>query len=251
MNFKTMIMKTKRWKLTIALCAVLPLFIFSGCEEYVIGINGQGEIVEQTVILDDFDGFVSGIAADIYVTQGDHQEVVIKAQQNIIDNIDLDRVYDGIWTIRYHQWVGYSKPVEIYITVPTLTQAAISGSGDIFGLTPFTDLDKLTLRISGSGSIDLDTESKALDVSISGSGDLRLAGQTDDLDLTVSGSGSLKGTNLVATRADLRISGSGNARLEVEDFLRVVVSGSGDVNYSGNPELDIHISGSGSVIHGF
>lgn len=235
----------------LASCAVLPLFLFSGCEEYVIGINGQGEIVEETVILDDFDGFVSGIEADIYVTQGDRQEVVIRAQQNIIDNIDLDRVYDGTWTIRYHQWVGYSKPVKIYITVPTLTQAAISGSGDIFGLTPFTDLDQLTLRISGSGNIDLETESKALDASISGSGDLYLAGQTDDFDLTVSGSGSLKGTNLVATRADLRISGSGNARLRVEDFLRVVVSGSGDVNYAGNPELDVHISGSGTVIHGF
>jgi hypothetical protein len=251
MKIKMKNMKTKEWKSAIALFAVIPLLLFSGCEEYVIGINGQGEIVEETVILDDFDGFVSGIAADIYVTQGDRQEVVIRAQQNIIDNIDLDRVYDGIWTITYHQWVGYSKPVKIYITIPTLTKAAISGSGDIYGVTPFTDLDDLILRVSGSGNIDLETESASLDVSVSGSGDLKLSGITDDLDLVVSGSGNLKAMGLVTRRADLRISGSGSARLKVEDFLRVYVSGSGDVIYEGNPELDIHISGSGTVIRGF
>ncbi|MFH0761640.1 MAG: head GIN domain-containing protein [Bacteroidota bacterium] len=244
-------MKTKKWELTIALCAVLPLFLFSSCEEYVIGINGQGEIVEQTVILDDFNGFVSGIAADIYITQGDQQEVVIRAQQNIIDNIDLDRVYDSIWAIRYKQWVGYCKPVKIYITIPTLTRAGISGSGGIFGETPFINLDQLNLNISGSGSIDLETESKAIDAGISGSGDLKLSGQTEDLDMVVSGSGSLKGTNMFTTRADVKISGSGHARLNVEEFLRVVVSGSGNVIYSGDPELDIHICGSGTVIHGF
>lgn len=243
-------MTTKKWKPMIALCAILPLIVFSGCEEYVIGINGQGEIVEQTVILDDFTGFISGISADVYVSRGDQQEVVIKAQQNIIDNIDLDRVYDGVWTIRYHQWVGYCKPVKIYITLPELTKAGISGSGSVLGLTPFDSLNHLDLNISGSGSIDLETTSKTLDAGISGSGDLKLAGFTDDLDLTVSGSGSLRGTNLVATRADIRISGSGNARLTVDEFLRVVISGSGDVNYAGNPEMDVHISGSGSVIHG-
>ena len=245
------IMKTKKWKWTIALCAVLPMVLVSCCHDYLIGINGQGEIVEETVILDDFNGFVSGIAADIYLTQGDQQEVVIKAQQNIIDNIDLDRVYDGIWTIRYYQWVGYSKPVKIYITIPTLTKAGVSGSGDIVGLTSFTGLDQLNLAISGSGSIDLDTESNSLDAAVSGSGDLRLSGLTGKFGLVISGSGSMNGNDLVSKNADVRISGSGNAWLTVEEFLRVVISGSGDVNYSGNPEVDVHISGSGEVNHGF
>jgi hypothetical protein len=243
-------MKTKMWRMMIAAIVILPMTLVSCHDEFFLGINGQGEIVEETVSLDDFDGFVSGISADIYLTQGDHQEVVIKAQQNIIDNIDLDRIESGIWTIRYHEMVRFSKPVKIYITIPTLTKAGVSGSGEITGLTPFTNLDLLKLSISGSGSMDLDTESKEMDVTISGSGDLKMAGKTDNLYLKVSGSGGFHGMDLVTKSAELTISGSGNARLTVEDYLQVLVSGSGDVYYYGSPELNVHISGSGSVVRG-
>jgi hypothetical protein len=238
------------WKLMIAAIVVLPMALVSCHDEWMIGISGQGEIVEQTIILDNFDGFVSDIPADIYLTQGDNQEVVFKAQQNIIDNIELERVDGGIWTIRYHQLVRYSKPVKIYITIPTLTKAGINGSCNITGLTSFTGLDQLKLFISGSGNIDLDFDSQKLNATISGSGNLNLSGTTDQVNLIVSGSGSFHGMDLATPRAELTITGSGSARITVEEFLKVNVTGSGNVYYDGNPELDVHVSGSGSVSRG-
>lgn len=243
-------MKTKLWKFLITLMVILPLALVSCHDDYMIGIRGQGEIEEETISVDDFDGFLSAISADIFLKQGDRQEVVIEAQQNIIDNIDLDRIDNGIWTIRYHQMVRYAKPVKIYITIPTLTKAGISGSGEITGLTPFTGLDRLRLLVSGSGSIDLETESTEVDAAISGSGDLRMAGKTGEFSLLVSGSGSFHGSDLVTTSADLTLSGSGSARLTVEEFLHVMVSGSGYVYYYGDPDVDAHVSGSGRVIRG-
>jgi len=243
-------MKTKMWKSMIAAIVILPMTLVSCHDEWMPGISGQGEIVEQTVSLDDFDGFVSGIAADIYLTQGDRQEVVIRAQQNIIDDIDLSRVENGIWTIHFDHLVRYSRPVKIYITIPTLTKAAVSGSGNVTGLTRFTGLDQLKLNISGSGGMDLDTDSREVDATITGSGDFRMEGRTDQVNLTVTGSGSFHGTDFMTPRADLTISGSGSARLTVEDYLQVRVTGSGNVYYYGNPELDVHVSGSGNVTHG-
>ncbi len=238
----------KNRKLTIALAAILPLALLSCQDEFFHSVTGQGEIVSQTVSLDDFTGFASTIAADIYVTQGDKQEVVIEAQQNIIDNIDLDRIDHGIWTIHYHEMVRYSKPVKIHITVPTLTFAAISGSGKIEGVTRFDDLDNLKLVISGSGTIDLETYSDAIDAVISGSGDLLLSGKTKKLMLLISGSGGLYAGQLLSPQAEITISGSGSARVNADESLQVLVTGSGNVYYTGNPELDIHVSGSGKVV---
>jgi hypothetical protein len=242
-------MKTSILKTWIIALIILPMTLVSCHDEFFIGISGQGDVTEETLYVDEFNGFISTIAADIYLTQGDKQEVVIEAQQNIIDNINLDRLDDGIWTIGYHRPVISAKPVKIYITIPTLTKAAISGSGDLKGLTPFTGLDNLKLMISGSGSMDLETESNKMDVVISGSGDIKITGETGNLDLLISGSGSFQGSDLVTTKADLTISGSGGARVAVEDFLQVFVSGSGSVYYSGNPEIDVRVSGSGRVIH--
>jgi hypothetical protein len=241
-------MKTKMWKMMIATIVILPMALVSCQDEWMPGISGQGEIVEQAISPDDFNGFVSALSADIYLTQGETREVIVKAQQNIIDNIETDRVEGGIWTIRYHEPVRFAKPVKIFITIPTLSVAAISGSGEITGLTRFTGLDQLKLFISGSGGITLDADSKSAELAISGSGDMTMAGGTDKVNLIISGSGSFRGSDLVTPRAEMIISGSGSTRITVEEFLQVLVSGSGNVYYTGNPELDVHVSGSGSVV---
>jgi len=242
-------MKTKMWKMMIAAIVILPMTLSSCHDDFRFGINGVGEIEEQTVTLEQFDGFVSTIPVDVYLTQGDHQEVVIAAQGNIIDNIELEHVDGGIWTIRYHEPVQFAKPVKIYITMPTLTKAAIVGSGSVIGETDFTGLDQLELHITGSGDMDLYTESDELNTIISGSGDIRLSGKTDKLKMVITGSGNFHGKDLQTGEADLTISGSGSSRLSVSEFLQVLITGSGNVYYTGNPEVDLHVSGSGGVIH--
>jgi hypothetical protein len=243
-------MKTKMWKMMLIALVIIPMALVSCHDDLMIGISGHGEIVEETIQVNEFTGFVSAIAADIYLKQGDTQEVVIVAQQNIIDNIDIERFDNGVWTIGYRDIVRYAKPVKIYITVPYLTKAVISGSGNVTGLTPFVDLDRLMLFISGSGSMDLDVESNEVDAAISGSGNIQLIGEIEKVELLISGSGSLRAADLVTKRADLTISGSGGARISVEEFLNVHVSGSGNIYYYGSPEIDVHVSGSGSVIRG-
>jgi len=239
-------MKTKICKPLAVVCGLLPL-LFASCSDYYIpGINGEGEIVESTVYLDDFDGFVSTIGADIFLTQGDTQEVVIRAQENIIDNIVLD-VNRGIWTIEYYEWVHHAKPVKIFITIPDLTKAAVTGSGNITGVTPFYNLGRLELAISGSGDFDLETESNEVDVRVSGLGNFELAGETKFLDILISGSGNIDAFDLETEEAEITISGSGNAFVDVEDYLNVMISGSGSVFYRGTPEIDSHITGSGTV----
>ncbi len=230
-----------------AVLTILP-FLLVSCEDgFFGGIDGEGDIVQATISVDDFDGFVSTIAADIYISQGDIFEVTMTAQQNIIENLDTDWVRDGIWTIKYNHWVRHTKPVKIYITVPELTKIGLSGSGEITGETPFVGLDRISLSISGSGKIDLDSESDEMDLSISGSGDMYLAGVTGMLDCSISGSGSVNAFDLVTDEGDIHISGSGNARVNVEESLKVSISGSGGVYYRGNPYVDAHVSGSGEV----
>ncbi len=239
-------MKTISWRILVAVMAAMPMTMVSCDDDIFPGITGHGEVIESVMILDDFNGFVSAIGADIYLAQGDKQEVVVKAQSNIIDNIELD-VFNGIWAIKYDRWVHHSKPVVIYITVPNLTKAAISGSGDIRGTNRFTGLQNLNLTISGSGSIFLDSESRSVDAVISGAGDFNLEGLTDELVILVSGSGDIDAFDLQTKETGITITGSGNAYLSVSEYLKVHISGSGNVYYRGTPEIETHVSGSGKV----
>jgi len=233
-------------KSSIAVLAILTIGFTSCTDEYVPGITGEGEIIEASLYPDDFTGFVCAIAADVYLTQGAMQEVVVKAQENIIDNIRM-HVSNGIWLIEYRNLVFRAEPVKIFITVPDLTKAAISGAGSIVGLSAFKNLGHLDLVISGAGDMDLETESEELEVRITGAGDMDLRGSTEYLDVSITGTGNINAFNLPTREAEILISGSGNVRVDVEDYLTVTISGSGSVFYQGNPEVDLLITGTGTV----
>lgn len=239
-------MKTNVKNYLLIILVALP-FLFTSCEDGFIGISGEGEVVQATLDVSDFEGFNNNIAADIYVSQGDDYEVVVEAQENIIDNLNIDDIDQGIWKIKYYRPVRWAKPVKIYVTLPYLTHARINGSGDIIGENVFTDIEKLDLTIAGSGKIDLEAYSEEVNIQILGSGDVYVTGECDILDCAISGSGSIHAFNMTAYEADVDVSGSGNSKLNVEDSLNVHISGSGSVIYRGNPYVDSRILGSGSV----
>ncbi len=243
----------------------LSTLIFSGCAHSLFGIKGIGNTITQEVIIENFDKIDMTIDADVVFIKGDVQKVEIEGQQNIIDNIKT-KVKSGKWYIEYYKNVSKHEPVTIYITIPEITEIIISGSGDIYSDDTF-DTDDLTLKIPGSGNIDLSVNSDDVDLSISGSGNIYLSADSEDVNVSISGSGNicLKGGTIkqdisisgsgdyncfsfFSKKTDVNISGSGSCEVLVQDDLFVRISGSGNVYYRGDPTINSVISGSGDVI---
>ena len=213
---------------------------FFGCED------GEGPIVSEEINLTDFDGVELSISADVFITQGPVQTVVIEGQQNIIDEVDRS-VRNGIWEIEFDDCVDSSEDLKVFITMPNVTSLRISGSGNIVSENVLV-IDDVSLVISGSGDMDIAMEADDIDSRISGSGRVTLEGIADDVEFEISGSGDYKTFGLEVSRADIEIRGSGDAEVYVIDELDVKITGSGDVFYKGNPSLDVEITGSGEVI---
>ena len=124
----------------------------------------------------------------------------------------------------WSKWRG--EKVRIYITAPNIEHIAVSGSGNI----------------------KVDVETDDLEGKVSGSGNMDLKGIARNTIFSVSGSGNLDAENLAADNCQVKISGSGNCRVQVKDNLVSKISGSGKVYYSGDPEKIINnSSGSGSL----
>jgi hypothetical protein len=210
------------------------------------GIKGEGAKVKKTLELADFSGFTMAISGNVYLKQGSKQSVIVEAQQNIIDNI-LTQVTDKEWKIKFDKNVRNHDGIKVFITLPTLTKAYVSGSGDIIGETKFTGLGNLMTGISGSGNINLAVEAKDIEGKISGSGSVKLTGSANGLTIGISGSGDFIADGLKSQSGTISISGSGDCTVDAQDALTVKVSGSGDVKYKGRPRLSAKVSGSGEV----
>ncbi|MCB0655363.1 MAG: DUF2807 domain-containing protein [Saprospiraceae bacterium] len=208
-------------------------------------ISGEGPVVEKTLSLDEFNSLGLAISGTVHLTQGSRQEVRIKAQQNIIDNIKQE-VRNGKWNIGFEQNVRKHEAIHIYVTMRDIRQLAVSGSGSIIGEQGIQSKD-IDLAVSGSGDIKLDLQAEEANLSISGSGNILLAGKATTTEVTISGSGNVRALDFTTNGCSVSIAGSGNCEVDVRDDLNVHVSGSGSVLYEGTPSIKSAIAGSGKV----
>ena len=207
---------------------------------------------QQTLDLDTFTGVKLGLPANLYIKQGSPQKVVIEASNEVMEHINAE-INDNILYLVKHdndsrwwsKWRG--EKVRIYITAPNIGHIAASGSGNIESENMLRT-ESLYVRVSGSGNIKVEVEADDLEGKVSGSGNMDLKGIARNTIFSVSGSGNLDAENLAADNCQVKISGSGNCRVQVKDNLVSKISGSGKVYYSGDPEKIINnSSGSGSL----
>lgn len=220
-------MKITKFLFSTVLLSLMFTFSFAQSSWNATGMKGEGPVVKKELDLNKFTSLGLAISADVYLRQGSSQKVVVEGQQNIIDNIETD-VKNGSWNIEFDKKVKNHDKLVLYITMTTLENVAIAGSGDIEGENAFTNLGELNVSISGSGNIELEGDAKRTNVSIAGSGDVKMKDmRTGDCSVNIAGSG------------DCQIYASGK--------LDVSIVGSGDVYYGGQPKVSTSIIGSGDV----
>ncbi len=244
-NFLAMVRLNRMMIAGLLLSAPL---IFQSCRKVV----GEGPVVTEIRTTGNFSGIDMSISGELYYTQGADYKVEIKAQQNILNEIEA--VVSGTTLkIKEKSHNVNLKPddrIVVNITAPDVNSLSVSGSGNIHATTPI-EPNILALNISGSGGINLsEVVSSSLNATVSGSGNIfigagTVAGQT----LRVSGSGNIDVVGVSGQTATATISGSGNIKLFPSQSLHAKIAGSGNVYYKGTPAITSEVSGSGSIVH--
>ncbi|MBU1012898.1 MAG: DUF2807 domain-containing protein [Bacteroidetes bacterium] len=224
------------------LILILGLILFTSCD----CIEGEGPTVSETRNVSNFDAIELEASANVFITKSDNFEIKIKGQQNILD-ILRTRLRGRTLVIEYDEaCVMNSRSLEIFISMPEITEIQIDGSGEVESEDVFI-MDDLYLGVSGSGSIELEIKSTRVEAEINGSGSVFLTGETDRFISSIRGSGDIKASRLKAGRAKVHIGGSGSTYIYALDDLDVGISGSGNVNYLGDPSINTKVNGSGNV----
>ncbi len=238
-------------KNSIFIFSIIALLALQSCED-IFNSNCEpvtGDVIEQEIALAPFSKISVEIAANVFISKGETQEVRIEAAESIINEIETD-VNNGEWDIEFDNCLKQrnNQTVKIYITVPALEAVGLSGSGDITLLDTFEGKE-MAFRISGSGNITGKFIGESLKCSVSGSGDIFLSGSTETQSINISGSGDIWSYNMPALETNISISGSGMTKVYPSEKLDVSISGSGDIYYKGNPTISQSISGSGRLVN--
>ncbi len=239
-------------KTIIRITLVFTLVIFSLSEVSAQWSNekvvGNGNVTTNTVSTSDYSA-IKGIGSiDIHLEKGTEGNIRVETDSNLQEYVEIE-VENGALKISTRKNVSLKSKKGIHVYVPFMDIEAISitGSGDIDSKDPVKE-NELKIKVTGSGDVNLAVDTNELEVKITGSGDVMVSGRTKDLDVTITGSGDFEANSLTAATANAQVSGSGDASINVSDYLNARVFGSGSIKYTGNPDKrDTKVSGSGRI----
>ncbi|MBX9576657.1 MAG: DUF2807 domain-containing protein [Caulobacteraceae bacterium] len=189
------------------------------------GRGDRGPEITRTLEWTGGDRLIVDAPVDVVFTQGDVASVTAVGPQGRVDRLRLEN-----GRLSMDEQVGFGgwrDQVRVTITAPGVSAFEVDGS------------QSLSLR-----SIDVPT----LRLSVSGSGDIDASGQAQSVNVDVSGSGEVDLTALTVADADVTVSGSGEVDVGPTGRATIDISGSGDVDLTRRPaSVQSNVSGSGDV----
>lgn len=210
-------------------------------------VRGSGKMTTENRSVSGFDQVSVTGSGDLTIKVGDQESLTIEAEDNILPYITSD-VSGGKLELGTKR--GYSinptRPIRYNLTVKSLKDVSMVGSGSITGADLKADDFKITLL--GSGNIKLDRlTASTLTVQLTGSGNIDVNGKAQTQEVRIPGSGKYTAGDLESDSAKTSITGSGQITVWAKNTLDVSISGSGEVAYFASPKITQKISGSGSV----
>lgn len=232
-------------KITVLTFAALVLIGLNSCRKVI----GTGPTVSETRNPGTFTAVEFELPAELTYVESNRPEVIIEAQQNIIDIVETNVTGSTLRIkLKNNRVISLFEKIKVMVNGQHANSFKVSGSGNLSIPAKITG-DQLKLKVSGSGKI-VATELQAtdLEVNISGSGNIEgHDGEVTNERIIISGSGDVDLSEVSAENADTETSGSGDIKIFVNERLNARIAGSGDVWYKGRPLIHTKISGSGNV----
>jgi hypothetical protein len=228
---------------------LLALFIitllFASCRKDSICEIGNKKIERKELFLNEIHSIKLYGSGNLYISYGQTQKIEVETNKDLFDVINQN-VNNGHWDATFKGCVKKYSQLNFYVTIPKVDELQIEGSGKIQSNDTFS-VEELKLEINGSGKINFKTIAQNLNNTINGSGEITLEGSCNNHSIKIRGSGNLHSYNMESKQTQVKVSGSGDARVNVNQKLNVTIEGSGKVVYKGSPIKEINILGSGSV----
>lgn len=214
--------------LPFLLCSIAVLFCscttVTSCN--TMGIKGSGtekKVVREVGAFTAVD--VSG-TCDVEITCQQTLRVEVQGDDNIVPLIKTE-VRDGILYISHDKSISPKTALRVLVSVPNVEAFSLSGAGEARVLN--VQNEKLSLEVSGAGSV-------------------YAAGTTKELHIDVSGATDVEMKELHAQSVHINVSGAADAEIFASETLHAEVSGVGNITYYGNPAtVQQEVSGVGSI----
>ena len=228
---------------------ILALFILGTSSCYFDSMEstyGNGDVVSEERMIEDFTGLKVSSGIDVIMKQGDNISLLLEADENLHDAIKTE-VIDNTLKIYTTKNIRKAKSKIVYLVYKDLNAIKVSSAGDVRGENTLRT-EQINIDLSSAGDLKLKLEADEVNCDISSSGDVRLSGSTNLLDADLSSAGDLHAFELIAKECRVSCSSAGDARVHASEKLVLRSSSAGSIYYKGGAkDVSAKTSSAGSI----
>ena len=209
------------------------------------GKKGNGVVQEdRREITGEFTVVSASEGLDVTVTQADDYEIVVEADENVIDLIGTD-IRDGKLKIHAIKNIGRATK-KVHVSLPVITGLESSSGADLVTKGK-VQADRITLDASSGSELRLDLMADDVQADTSSGADIRITGEANIFHADASSGSGIRARDFSVKNCIAEASSGADIDLFVSESLTADASSGGNISYAGEPRLQERKSLSGSV----
>lgn len=212
-------------KLFLALFIAMPYAAFA---QY----TGDGNVSTRTFETGEITSIKASGNFQVKVIQSDETGVFVETDENLFDHIEVKEVNGVLMFSTLH--IRSSTVLKATVTTASLQSVEASGASSISSPTSFQG-DRISLKASGSASLDFEVDVDELVTSLSGAAKVSLKGYATNHRAYLSGASKMHAGELKTEKTNVKASGASDAKVWAEDALYLDTSGVARVTYDKTP----------------
>ncbi len=238
---------------------LIPLSVLTAPLACEFGVRGSGVIESRDFSLPEFDEVQVEDGFQARLVMGDEYRVVIRADDNIIDDVEVTRrgsaMHIGLEDVH-----AYDVTLEAVITLPRLDKLTLKEASELEALdvvaagsldlsaedgsslrlsTTEEGLAYVNLRCEDASECDVRARAQETIAELHDASRGRLTGSSDSMTLLVSDASSLDAREFPVDTLNVRLHDASEAEVFVTDLARGKLSGASELDVYGDPQLDV------------
>lgn len=211
------------------------------------GVKGNGNVtIENRKVNQSFNAIKTNQGLDVYVTQGNEENITIEADENLHELIRTE-VKNNELNIFTDKNIGSASSKKVMITFKDISKITSTSGSDVIS-TATIQTDDLELNSSSGSDMKLDIITTSLICNASSGSDLKISGKTDKLTATATSGSDIKAIDLVAETSHASANSGADIVINTSQELIANANSGGNITYYGNPNIvNINNDPSGSI----
>lgn len=209
------------------------------------GRRGNGVVTDDLrEITEEFTVVSASEGLNVYVTQADEFEILVEADENVIDLIGTD-IRDGKLKIHAIENIGRATK-NVFVSLPVVTGLETSSGADLT-TNNVIRADRISLDASSGSDLQAEIVAEEVEADTSSGADIKLSGEAKLFYVDASSGSDIKARDFKVKTCHADASSGADIDLNVSDSLTADASSGADISYTGDPSVKTQKSVSGSV----